>query len=387
MSKAITPVHSRMRHTQLALMAASFNPHTRTMDAAAIQGLHDHMGNYGFQMGRGDLGKMNQALFVGDSANYGGLGTQFASPTIGVPVQFLQEWLPGFVYTMLQPRTIDLLAPVAAAGSWHTEEIVQPTLEHIGSAVPYGDHTNIPLAEFNPNYNRRTVVRFEQGFHVGKLEDARLAEIRVGVAQEKRVAANLSLDVSRNEVGFYGFNAPDTRCYGILNDPGLPAFQSVPATGTGGSTKWVDKTFEQITSDIRLMAHALRINSRGRINPQADPIIFALPLDSVDFLTMMNSLGTQSVQEWLDKTYKTWTIHAIPEFDGANGGANVAYLYATNVAEGGTDGGAVLEQFVPARTFALGVEQGAKGYTEDFSNATAGVMVKRPFGVQRWTGM
>ena len=35
----------------------------------------------------------------------------------------------------------------------------------------------------------------------------------------------------------------------------------------------------------------------------------------------------------------------------------------------------------------LGSEKGAKHYTEDFLMATAGVMVKRPWAVKRYTGL
>ena len=50
-------------------------------------------------------------------------------------------------------------------------------------------------------------------------------------------------------------------------------------------------------------------------------------------------------------------------------------------------GGATFVQIVPAKFQALGTEKQAKGYVEDFSNATAGLFVKRPFAVQRLTGI
>jgi hypothetical protein len=43
-------------------------------------------------------------------------------------------------------------------------------------------------------------------------------------------------------------------------------------------------------------------------------------------------------------------------------------------------------QVVPSKFQVLGVEKGAKGYKEDYSNATAGVFCKRPFAVVRRTG-
>ena len=37
----------------------------------------------------------------------------------------------------------------------------------------YGDHTNVPLASYAQDQERRGLVRFELGFQVGKLEEAR----------------------------------------------------------------------------------------------------------------------------------------------------------------------------------------------------------------------
>jgi hypothetical protein len=43
-------------------------------------------------------------------------------------------------------------------------------------------------------------------------------------------------------------------------------------------------------------------------------------------------------------------------------------------------------QVVPAKFKVLGVEQKAKGYMEDYSNATAGAMLKRPYAMVRYYG-
>ena len=60
---------------------------------------------------------------------------------------------------------------------------------------------------------------------------------------------------------------------------------------------------------------------------------------------------------------------------------------AENVNDGGSDGGAVFVQCVPARFLTIGVEKRAKNYLEDYANATAGVMCKRPYAVYRISGI
>ena len=63
------------------------------------------------------------------------------------------------------------------------------------------------------------------------------------------------------------------------------------------------------------------------------------------------------------------------------------YLWANSVEDGGTDDKRTMAQVVPAKFMALGVEQRAKAYLEDFTNATAGVFVKRPYAITRWSGI
>jgi hypothetical protein len=94
-----------------------------------------------------------------------------------------------------------------------------------------------------------------------------------------------------------------------------------------------------------------------------------------------------SVRAWLRETYPNVRIQPSVDLNGANGGANVMYAYAERVVDGGTDGGAVMEQLVPTKFITIGTETLAKGYAEDALNASAGIMVKRPWAVRRYTGI
>jgi hypothetical protein len=304
--------------------------------------------------------------------------------SISNPVQFLQSWLPGFVRIMTAARRIDEIVGVTTAGKWDDEEVIQGVLEPLGEAALYGDYTNIPLSSWNANYERRTVIRFEKGIKVGLLEDARSARVRINNAAEKRSAAALALDIIRNKVGFYGFNGGANRTYGFLNDPSLPAY--VTAANPGSGTTWAVKTFLQITADIRGMFARLQSASGDQINPEKTATTLTLATDAYQYLSVTSDYGV-SVRDWLTKTYPKHRVVSAPELNAANGGANVAYLFADSVDDGGTDGGATFAQIVPAKFQALGTEKQAKGYVEDFSNATAGIFVKRPFAVQRLTGI
>jgi len=304
--------------------------------------------------------------------------------SISNPIQFLQSWLPGLVEVMTAARVADELMGIMTVGKWEDEEVIQGVMEPVGEAVLYGDYTNIPLASWNLNYERRTVLRWEKGFQVGLLEEARSARVNVNSAAEKRNAAALSLEIMRNRVAFLGYNGGANRTYGMLNDPSLSAYVTVANPGSG--TTWAVKTFLQITADIRSAMAALQAAGKGTINVKKAPIVLALALGVDQYLSVTSDFGI-SVQDWLTKTYPNVRVVAVPEFDAANGGANVFYLYAEKVTDGGTDGGNVWAQIVPAKFRALGTEKRAKGYLEDFSNALGGVMLKRPYAVVRRSGV
>jgi uncharacterized membrane protein len=260
-------------------------------------------------------------------------------------------------------------------------------MERLGTSVPYGDMTNVPLSNWNVNFNTRNVVRFEQGMRVAILEEARASRIKVSTATEKRNSATLSLEIQRNSVGFFGYNAGANNTFGFLNDPGLGAFV-VFANGAAGTPQWSTKTFLEITADIRAMISALRVQSQDNIDPRKIPLTLAISTVSIDFLSITNVQGTQSVMQWLTQTYPNVRVISAPELINAHAGDNVAYLYAEDVGgiDGSTDDGRVFLQVVPAKFKVLGVQTLAKGYEEDYSNATAGIMVKRPWAVVRYFG-
>ncbi|UUM20939.1 DUF2184 domain-containing protein [Mycoavidus sp. SF9855] len=307
--------------------------------------------------------------------------------SITTPVQFLQNWLPGFVQVITKARTIDKCVGILTAGAWEDEEIVQGLMELTGTAIPYGDYTNVPLSSWNVNFERRTVVRFEEGMRAVPLEEIRASHMSVDSASSKRKAAAEALEIARNRIGFNGYNDGKNRTYGLLNDPSLPPYGTLPkGKGTTNSTKWKDKSFLEITADIRTMVADLRSQAGGVIDPKNDALTLVLGTSVVDYLSVTSAFGN-SVHAWLKDTYPALRVVSCPELDAAHGGDNVAYLYAESVSDLSTDGGHTFVQIVPAKFRLLGVQQLTKGYEEAYSNATAGVMCKRPYAVVRCCGL
>lgn len=296
------------------------------------------------------------------------------------PVQFLQYWFPDMVKVVTQSLDADSILGRDFAGSWEDEELVQPVIEYAGQARPYGDKTNLNLADFNINYEARTIVRMEQDLEVGKLEAARAAKQRVDALGSKRYAASLSLAITANDIAFNGYNASINKTYGLLNDPNMPAYVSLP-NGAAGTSTWATKTFNEIVADIKTMMAGLRSRSGNNFKPESDAAVLAVATDSIDALDTVNPLGTTSVREWIAKTYPRLRVASAPQLNNANSTDNVAYLFAEELA-----GQKVIGQYMQDALRLVGVEQKAKGVLESYSNATAGVFLKVPVALVRYTG-
>ena len=343
------------------------------------------LSKYGICFDHDDIRKMMQA----HSASGYGMDVNLTAPlttaSITTPIQFLQAWLPGFVEVITAARRIDELVGIVTQGSWEDEEVVQGVLERTGNALLYGDLTNTPLTSWNVNYERRTIVRFEEGMTVGRLEEARAAAIRTNSPANKRSAAANSLEIERNSVGFNGFNNGANRTYGFLNDPNLPAYVTVP-DGASGTSTWASKTFLEIIADIRGAVQELRTQTQEMVDPVSHDTTLALATDVMDALSTVSDFGI-SVREWMTENYPRCRPISAPELNMANGGENVFYLYAEEVEDSGTDDRRTWIQVVPTKFFTLGVDQKQKTYTEAYSNATAGLMLKRPYAVVRRSGV
>lgn len=314
------------------------------------------------------------------------------TPSVTTPIQFLQEWMPGYVKVMSWPRKIDYILGIDTIGSWELEQVVQGIVEKIGTAQPYSDYTNLNLASYNANYEYRTIVRFEQDVQDGYLEAARAARVRINNVGEKRMAAMDLLEIERNRVGFYGYNSTDAggrnRTDGLLNAAESPAFVQVPE-GASGETQFVDKSVLERIKDFLTGFTLLQSQSNGLIDPVEDPTTLVMAVNANGFLNDINEFGI-SVKKWLDKTYPKCRVISCPEFNtvvGTGVGAGGFYIFADKINNSGSDNNNTYTQMVPAKIRTLGVEQRAKGYVESHTNATAGVMLKRPYAVVRFFGI
>lgn len=319
-----------------------------------------------------DLKALGVGVAAMDSALIGPAAT-----TGFIPAHMLQTWLAGTIRAITTPVDIDYVAGITTVGNWHDDEIGVRTEEDFGLAELYGDVTNIPLANSNGGFELRDVVRFEQGFQVGELEMRRMGAAGFQQEQSKRRAATKSLDVARNLVGWNGI--ANTRTYGLLNDPNLPA-----VTALGSGTAWQSATFDQLVAQFTAMRNALETQMGQSLRDDAS-FLLLLPAGYRGVMNKYNTSGNMSFGQWLSENYPNVRTEYINSLKAAIGGKDVGYLIAENVSdldESDTDS-ATLIQAVPSRYEVVGSEKRAKGYIETASNALAGIIVLRPWAVTR----
>lgn len=339
---------------------------------------HKHLPQLGI-----DIARLYNANTIGMDALTPSLIT---TANIANPVQFLQQWLPGFVSIVTSPLKAQQIFGVVNAGRWEDEEVIQSVVEPIGQALPYGDAQNTKYTSLNVNYERRTIVRFSDGMSMGMLEDARLSASNINAAAQKRAAAANSLKIAANNTAIYGYNGGNNRTYGVLNDPSLPAYVQF-AAGASTSTLWSTKTYAEIVKDIITMIAALNTNNKGLFDAETTDFTMVLPVSVSTFLSVQNPLGTLTVREYLRQTYPRMRIETLPQFDAALAGDNVIYMFIDKLQDGlSTDDGNTWALIEPMAFKVLGVERRVKSYIEEYTNATAGIMCKRPVCVVRYYG-
>lgn len=297
----------------------------------------------------------------------------------------LETWLPGTLRAITTVRNIDEIVGITTIGNAFDEAIKLRVVETSGQAELYGDNADIPLADIRTSTEKRGIVVFEQGFRTGRLEEYRLGQSGYQAAEEKRRAASESLDIARNNIGFRGFMSAETSVYGLLNDPNLSAYQSYSDSGAGG-TAWKSATFANLVTDFGRMVDRIESQMGGHLQDSTQ-LCFVIPTGYRNVLQVREANTGISFRKWLNENYPSIRIVTTPEFVGANGGADVAYLFAESVAEFDDSdiNGASVIQAVPERYSVIGSENQIKGYIEDAIMATAGVFVTRPWAFARYT--
>lgn len=303
--------------------------------------------------------------------------------------QFFQHWQSGIVRTATAPRNAEKILGYTQSGSFETEQVVIRSLEQHAGVSAYGDLSDVEHASYTVAHPYRHVVRFQAGLETSLLENLRQSATGINAIEEKRAAVRRAFAINDNAVALFGYNGGSNRTYGLFNDPNIEPYQDVPM-GTSGAQDWGGKTWLEKINDIMMSVNRIVMNTNTGFNPINDNFCWVIPARIQTELASMNDLGTQSITDWITKTYPKMRIETLPELSEIAGGADAWYMFAEKAmdVDDSTDDGQVISILSQVKMFLVStLPNSGGGVDEKYASATAGVFVKRPILVTRASGM
>ena len=186
------------------------------------------------------------------------------TPNTTVPAELLAYIDPMVIEILTAPRRAREIFGEEKKGDWTTPYMKWRVDEMTGKTEPYSDYANGTTSGVNSEWQTRVQYVFQTSIIYGDFEVDMSSTAKVNLAASKQRAAANVIDIDQNR--FYLLGVAGKEIYGILNDPNLPAAITAGATGTGGSTKWADKTTVQIYNDVLALFAQLSEQSSGLID-------------------------------------------------------------------------------------------------------------------------
>ena len=304
-------------------------------------------------------------------------GELITTPNTTVPAEFLAYIDPMVIEIMTAPRRAREIFNEEKKGDWTTPYAKWRVDEITGSTQPYSDYANGTTSGVNSEWQTRPQYVFQTSITYGDMEVAMSSAAKVNLAAAKQRAAARVIDIDANK--FYLLGVRGREIYGILNDPNLPASITAAATGAGSSTKWADKTTQQIYNDILALFAQLTEQSSGLIDKDT-------PLKLILSPEMSVRLGAAtdfnvSVLDMLKKYFSSIQIVTVPELHSATAGETVM-LIAPEVAGQKTGLLAFGEKIRAGR-----IVPDLSSFRQKYTGTTYGGIVLQPYAFASMTGM
>lgn len=231
--------------------------------------------------------------------------------------------IPAFLTTLVDPEMVRVLVtPNNAAkilgetkkGDWTTQTAMFPVIESTGEVSSYGDFNNNGSVGANANWVNRQSYLYQTITQWGELELDRAAEARINYAQELNIASALIMDKFQNNTYFYGMAG--LQCYGLLNDPSLPA-SIVPNTKAATGTTWAVATAAEIYDDVVKLYTQLVTQTKGIIDRKTSMVMAMSPEIEAN-LTKTNQYNV-NVTDQIAKNFPNLRIETATQYSTAAG--------------------------------------------------------------------
>ena len=210
------------------------------------------------------------------------------------------------------------------------------------------------------------------GYNTMEIEHAQFAG--VNLSMYKAQAARRAVDLKINQMAWFG--DADHGVTGFIDNPNLTAV-TLAADGTGSSTKFTDKTPDQIIRDITKLITAINVAT----NNVEDPNMVLLPTEAFDHIVMTprSQYSDLTILEFLRRSHPNIRFEKVGELDGA-GTAGADLMIA------GRFDPDVVRLEIPERFRQLPVEKRNLEYVVDCIARVIGVTVTIPMAFSKASG-
>ena len=210
------------------------------------------------------------------------------------------------------------------------------------------------------------------GYNTMEIEHAQFAG--VNLSMHKAQAARRAVDLKINQMAWFGDSEQGVT--GFIDNPNLTAV-TLAADGTGSSTKFTDKTPDQIIRDITKLITAINVAT----NNVEDPNMVLLPTEAFDHIVMTprSQYSDLTILEFLRRSHPDVRFEKVGELDGA-GTAGADLMIA------GRFDPDVVRLEIPERFRQLPVEKRNLEYVVDCIARVIGVTVTIPMAFSKASG-
>ena len=273
------------------------------------------------------------------------------------------------------PMNAFRIFPVQTEVAPGAEIAIQRVYDQVGMAKVISNYADdLPRADALGKEVPTKVVTVgdSYGYNVVEVENAQFAG--VNLEYYKAQAARRAVDLKINKMAWFG--DADNGVTGFINNSNLTAV-TLPADGTGSSTKFVDKTPDQIIRDVTSLISAINIATNNVENPNM--VLF--PTQAFDHIVMTprSQYSDLTILEFLRKSHPDMRFEKVGELDGAGtGGADLMIA--------GRFDPDVVRLEIPERFRQLPVEKRNLEYVVDCISRVIGVTITIPLAFSKASG-
>lgn len=243
----------------------------------------------------------------------------------GIPA-FLTNYMdPKVIQVLVSPNKATKIMGETKKGNWVTRTTTFAMVESVGEVASYGDMSNNGSTSANTQFPERQSYHYQTISRWGErqLDEAGLAGI--DWAQRINLASVMVLDKFQNNSYFYGVGG--MKCYGLLNDPAMPA-AITPLTKASGGTAWSTALPTEIYADIQKLYNQLVVQTDGLIDMDTKMVLAISPGNSV-YLANTNQFNV-SIRNLLKENFPNIRIETAPQYYTVGAG-NLVQLIAEEI--------------------------------------------------------